>query len=740
MIDRPRSRTVPLRWFRPAFAASPVRVEGLDPWLRALVIGTFLFGAVEIVAGSAFGHAASTASGLALIVYGIVVAVVRRERGLGDGTTVSVVLAGMLFSSIALSLVLPLGRAPLALVPVMGCLLAVAFGGPRTPVLVGLCWATALALAVVPMVGARETVIPEWFRLWLLVGTQAFAGSMSILLAFRLYGSLRGAVAVSRERELEARAFFDHALDAVITMDQRGVILNWNPRAEAMFGWTPEEATGRRLSETIIPPDLRAAHESGLRRAVATGRGPVFNTRTQVDALRRDGSLFPVELTVVPLELGGQTMYGGFIRDLSAEREADARLGLERQHRAEVAEALAGLRAHATVEDTAAAICAAVIEHTTMSIAGLYRFLPSGDAVALAVEAPPGAPVVVGRTLDRDRAVHLRDRSLMGPWIEEWHADDDADPYRRRWHDVGLTGSLHAPITTGEGVVGILILGTTEAVSTDVLTRHLSTAVEFGAVASALLGRELETQRGLESIRAALAEVIETLAFDSVFQPVVDFATRSAVGYEALTRFRDGTRPDLRFAEAHRHGMGEVLEIATMRASLSAARSLPGDSWLALNISPRLLLERRRIARILAEADRPVVLELAEHMAISDYADIKAAARALPAEVRLAVDDAGAGYAGLRHLVELSPAFVKLDLHLVRDLDRDRARQALIAGMAHFAASTSCTLIAEGIETQAELDALAALGVTIGQGFLLGRPAAAARFRPAATGLTVRAS
>ncbi len=89
----------------------------------------------------------------------------------------------------------------------------------------------------------------------------------------------------------------------------------------------------------------------------------------------------------------------------------------------------------------------------------------------------------------------------------------------------------------------------------------------------------------------------------------------------------------------------------------------------------------------------------------------------------LAIDDAGAGFSSLRHILELRPAYVKLDRSLVPDVDRDPARQALVAGMQHFAAATDCRLIAEGIETEAESATLAGLGVTLGQGFHLGRPA-----------------
>jgi len=107
---------------------------------------------------------------------------------------------------------------------------------------------------------------------------------------------------------------------------------------------------------------------------------------------------------------------------------------------------------------------------------------------------------------------------------------------------------------------------------------------------------------------------------------------------------------------------------------------------------------------------------------IDDYPALRHELAALGPTVRLAVDDAGAGYASLRHILELAPDFVKLDIGLIRGIDADPARQALIAGMGYFAVKRRLRLIAEGIETAAELKALRALAVGYGQGYLLGRP------------------
>jgi EAL domain-containing protein (putative c-di-GMP-specific phosphodiesterase class I) len=224
--------------------------------------------------------------------------------------------------------------------------------------------------------------------------------------------------------------------------------------------------------------------------------------------------------------------------------------------------------------------------------------------------------------------------------------------------------------------------------------------------------------------RRTILAVIDEGRIEPVFQPIVDLARRATVGYEALTRFRDGVAPDVRFGAAAAVGLGTELELASLRAALRAATRLPPGLWLNINVSPALVLAGNELRALLGTHDRPIVCEVTEHAVITDYAAFRVAAAGL-AGVRMAVDDAGAGFASLRHILELRPAFVKLDRSLVAGIDGDPVRRALIVGMCHFARSAGCRLIAEGIETEAELAALLELDVPLGQGYLLGDPAPA---------------
>jgi PAS domain S-box-containing protein len=129
-----------------------------------------------------------------------------------------------------------------------------------------------------------------------------------------------------RQNEERIRLIVESALDAVITMDAQGLITGWNPHAETIFGWSREKAIGRRLAETIIPPQYREPHHRGLQHFLTTGEGPVLNKRIEITALRRDGHEFPVELSISPLRSGETFTFSAFIRDITERRRAEEAL------------------------------------------------------------------------------------------------------------------------------------------------------------------------------------------------------------------------------------------------------------------------------------------------------------------------------------------------------------------------------------------------------------------------------
>ena len=286
------------------------------------------------------------------------------------------------------------------------------------------------------------------------------------------------------------------------------------------------------------------------------------------------------------------------------------------------------------------------------------------------------------------------------------------------------------------GVVGYLVKGSSPEQILESIERAGSgqstlSAEVTGDVIDELVGQLGTRRRGGEQLRRRRARIERTIlgedALRVVFQPICALDTLATVGFEALARFPGALErgPERWFEEASEVGLHTELEIVAAKLALGRLDELPDDVYLSLNVSPSTAMSasfRRALAAVPAER---IVLELTEHAPIADYEAFNSGlveVRALG--TRLAIDDAGAGFASLRHILRLEPEFIKLDITLIAAIESDRSQQALAAGLISFADGIGATVVAEGIEHADALEALCALGVRYGQGFHLGRPAA----------------
>ncbi len=248
----------------------------------------------------------------------------------------------------------------------------------------------------------------------------------------------------------------------------------------------------------------------------------------------------------------------------------------------------------------------------------------------------------------------------------------------------------------------------------------------FAEIAAHQIRREAKAEQATRAKRQRVEQVLTEEAFHPVYQPIRDFVNGRTVGFEALTRFpgTEEQRPDKWFADAFDAGLGPQLELAAVRAALAGIHDLPPEVYLSVNVSPKTIIEGR-FETMLADAARVrhVVLEITEHAAVQDYIALDTALRPLRERgVALAIDDAGAGFSSMHHIVRLRPDIIKLDMSLIRDIDREAPRRALASALVYFAADTGATIVAEGIETEAERATLQGLGISYGQGYLFGRP------------------
>lgn len=255
--------------------------------------------------------------------------------------------------------------------------------------------------------------------------------------------------------------------------------------------------------------------------------------------------------------------------------------------------------------------------------------------------------------------------------------------------------------------------------------RDLNAIRAFAEMAAGQMEQRERAQRRFREVESRVRRVLDEDALAIVYQPILDIVHDVIVGYESLSRFaaEPHRSPDLWFADAAEVGLGAELESRAMEKALRAVALVPAPAYISINASPARVTagDVERLVR-----DVPcerVVLELTEHAMIADYELVIRACETLRAcGIRIAIDDAGAGYASFRHILAVRPDFIKLDMALTRGIEDDTSRQALTAAFVAFAARTGCDLIAEGVETPAALETLRSLGITRAQGYLLGRP------------------
>jgi EAL domain-containing protein (putative c-di-GMP-specific phosphodiesterase class I) len=209
-----------------------------------------------------------------------------------------------------------------------------------------------------------------------------------------------------------------------------------------------------------------------------------------------------------------------------------------------------------------------------------------------------------------------------------------------------------------------------------------------------------------------------------IFQPIVDTRTGVAVGVEALARFfNQSAAPSAWFMEAHRVGLGVELELLAVSKALACLCQLPAHWCLTVNVGPEAIVAPQFAALLARDDVHRVVMELTEHSRVADYPYLMHTVRSLRSTgARLAIDDTGAGFSSLSHILKLAPDFIKLDRELVAGIDVDPVRRVLASSLVSFAAGTGAQIVAEGVETRAEIETLQVLGVHLSQGFHLARP------------------
>ena len=522
------------------------------------------------------------------------------------------------------------------------------------------------------------------------------------------------------------RTAIDQAAESVIVTDLTPHVVYANPAAA--------RTTGRDLAEMIGQnPRLwqSGLHDEAFYRelwatllAGRTWRSHLFNRRAS-------GELYEVDAVISPIvdPQGETTAYVAVERDVTAERQLEADVERQERDAVQLAELMSGSRTDYDLRTSASELADQLLALDFIDFVAIYRRGPDASYALLAMSGEPEV-VRVGREMAP---------ALPAAWIQMMEtrarvrradlsrrSDTETSPILEALAAAGFAVAVLVPLRWNGRTIGALSIAARIRPGVAGGPRN-SVFEELGSFAGSQLGPQVDRDERHEILRAGVTDIITSGRYHPVYQPIVDLATGEIRGFEALTRFDDGRSPDEHFAEAAAAHLTTELELACAGRSLAEADQLPDGGLLTVNLSPTSLL-RPGTPALLASTSRELGVELTEHSAITDYAALRQVLSGLP-ELRVLVDDAGAGYASMRHILELRPNIVKLDISLVRDIDQDQAKQALVTGMRQFAEHTAMTLLAEGVETSAEAQAIAQLGVELAQGYHFSRPMPAAHWR-----------
>lgn len=255
--------------------------------------------------------------------------------------------------------------------------------------------------------------------------------------------------------------------------------------------------------------------------------------------------------------------------------------------------------------------------------------------------------------------------------------------------------------------------------------RDLKVIRVFAELLADQLDRDVDGQRTRNEKTGHVMNAIASGQPSIVYQPIFDLTSQRLAGLESLSRFEVEPRrpPNQWFAEAAQVGMGVNLELAAIGSALRALPSMPPNTYVSVNCSPATIFSGE-LDTVMQSVDlRRVVLEITEHDTVEDYPMLLALLAPMRAcGLRVAIDDAGAGYASLRHVLNIQPELIKLDVSLTRNIDSDAMRRALASALIAFARESGARIVAEGVETEAELKTLKSLGASCAQGYFLARP------------------
>jgi len=552
-----------------------------------------------------------------------------------------------------------------------------------------------------------------------------------------------------RASEDQTRLIIETASYAFIGMDPEGLVIDWNQRAVETFGWERSEVIGKLLADLIIPTAQREHHAAGLRHYLRTGEGPLLSKRVEVAALHRDGREFPVMLTIWPVTSGGSVRFNALVDDITGRKQLEDQLRHQALH-----DSLTGLANRVLFADRVQHALERAEREQDRPVAVLFLDLDDFKTINDGLGHAVGDELLtaVGERLrsairSDDTAARLGGDEF-GILIENAMSIDLAGAAGRILEAIARPYDLHGKLVSTTASMGVTISGP-HGLSPEELLRNADLAMYLAKARGSnrhelyIPGMHEQAVRRLD-LKGALEQAIAQNEFEVHYQPLVSLSDGALVGVEALLRWRGSNGQYVPLSElipiAEETGLINPIGQFVLEQACRDARSWQEVSGEPLDVAVNVSVVQLQRGTLVGDVDRALarsgleptslVLEITESSLTNDNLDTARNLRDLRARgVRLALDDFGTGYSSLERLRRFPVDIVKIDRSFTEAVDRDREGM-LIQSIIDLGRSMGMQVVAEGIETEAQLAALKARGATLGQGFYFSRAVPAAAIGP----------
>ncbi|MGZ8982797.1 MAG: bifunctional diguanylate cyclase/phosphodiesterase [Methylotenera sp.] len=549
------------------------------------------------------------------------------------------------------------------------------------------------------------------------------------------------------ESEERSRLVLENSLDAIINMDENGLVIEWSGAAVSMFGYERDEAIGHTVADLIIPARDRDAHYHGMHRQLTANEFNMIGKRFEVNALRSDGSEFPVEMSIARIHRDQHILFSAFIRDISERKQAEKRI----QHLAHF-DALTGLPNRSNLQDHLN-YALSLVKRNNGKLAVMFldldHFKDINDTLghsvgdALLVELANRLQLTL-REEDTVSRLGGDEFILMLPGTDARGAahvsqkllNIIAEPYRIEPYELTVTGSIGIALYPDDGA------------DLETLSRNADAAMyrakREGRNGYRFFTTEMQerSSRNLQLVNA-LRHALDRNQLEVHYQPQFSLREGRIVGAEALLRWQHPELGSVSPAEfiPVAEDSGLILQIGewALRQAVQQAKNWIEDGFAPIVIAVNLSVVQFRhpdlpnlVTRILSEvglSPEYLELELTEGVAMHDpQAAIAVMNNLHECGIRMSIDDFGTGYSSLNYLKKFKVYKLKIDQSFVRDISTDPEDKAIVSAIINMAHSLGLHTIAEGVETAEQLAFLREQGCDEAQGHYYSVPLPAAQF------------